>query len=328
MSIKIERLYDILSTMRPAYSQEEEKFCNKFLDIYEDMRTDMYGNRYMKIGESRTMFSCHTDTVHRQAGTQRIVKDGDLFRVIDSNCLGADDGAGVEVMLSMIDAEVPGLYVFHKEEEIGGNGSDFFAEGINEGDYDRCIAFDRRGTTDVITVQFGGDCCSLPFAQALAAELGMGYKPSPNGIFTDSANYTHKIPECTNLSVGYEHEHTSTETLNWVHLAKLTDKCINQVNWEDLPTVRSINDMYDPYEDFYSSAKDTVNHVGNYNLYDPPPEHDFTALEDWCYYHPEYAADYIEQLRAQIDDQFDDHFEMNHEQDFQIDPETGEIQWS
>ena len=40
----------------------------------------------------------------------------------------------------------------------------------------------------------------------------MKYKKDEGGVYTDSAEFTDIIPECTNISVGYYKEHTVNET--------------------------------------------------------------------------------------------------------------------
>ena len=62
--------------------------------------------------------------------TQEVFLDtfGTAFVDHASDCLGADDGAGVFLMLEMIDANVEGTYIFHRGEERGGWGSSQIAE--------------------------------------------------------------------------------------------------------------------------------------------------------------------------------------------------------
>jgi hypothetical protein len=147
-------------------------------------------------------------------------------------------------MREMILAQIPGLYVFHRAEEQGGIGSRFIAEStpdfLNGIDY--AIALDRKGVNDVITHQMHGRCCSDSFAAELAARLGNGYTPSKNGIFTDTANYTSLIPECTNISVGYQHEHSSNESLNLEHLLMLRHRLVN-LDTTGLPVARDPNEI-------------------------------------------------------------------------------------
>ena len=250
------KLLEMLGYKRPHGSESEATFIAKFIDTVPGMTQDAFGNRLLRLGHSTTLFSCHTDTVHRHPGTQKLVYDPGLNIIYkdDDEPLGADDAAGIWVLLQLIEARVPGLYVFHRGEECGGLGSHFIASqtpGLFDG-IQRAVAFDRRGRHDVITHQASGRCCSDAFALALADELRMGHKPSSLGIFTDTANYTDLIPECTNVSVGYEHEHTANEMLDLDYLELLAQSAI-AVDWEGLTTQRqpTQNDLYgDDWYDF------------------------------------------------------------------------------
>jgi hypothetical protein len=124
------------------------------------------------------------------------------------------------------------------------------------------IAFDRRGVGDVITEMFCGRTCSDTFAKALADGLNetnatamqnpdrvnwltpLRYKPDDTGSFTDTANYTRLIPECTNVSVGYEHEHGPDEILDTWHLKTLRSTTIKLFKAGiELPVERGVNDV-------------------------------------------------------------------------------------
>lgn len=198
---------------------------------------DKFGNEYIIIpGKgSDIMWSCHTDTVHTEGGRQLIrIKKGmaKLDEKAKANCLGADDGAGIWLMLEMIEAEKPGMYVFHRCEEKGGQGSDYAT--MNHGWWVKdklgvkaCIALDRKGYADVITHQGGTRCCSDEFAKSLVTALDMDwFKPCSHGVFTDSANWTDHIGECTNLSVGYFAQHCSSESLDVSFLCYMRNKLI------------------------------------------------------------------------------------------------------
>lgn len=193
-----------------------------------------------------TLFSSHVDTVHPDSANPRQGVDYDANLGVacpaGPHVLGADDAAGVWIMRQMIAAGVPGTYVFHRCEERGGQGSEHLA--LKHGEwlegFARAVAFDRRGTADVITHQGWGRCCSNKFAKALADALNeesLNYAPSDGGVFTDTANYTELIAECTNLSVGYAHEHTEREMIDVEHLCALRDACL-KVQWDELPTQR------------------------------------------------------------------------------------------
>ncbi len=225
----------MLTYCRPHGSKSERKFINRYIRSLPGIQVDDFGNLFKEIGDNnRVAWCCHTDSVHRRPGRQEIASGPDntmrLPKDSRSNCLGADDAAGVWIMREMILAGVPGLYIFHRAEEVGGQGSSHIAsktpaylEGI-----DIAISFDRRGKRDVITHQFGMRSASDAFARSLAEQLNtadptFSYRPSPDGIFTDTANYTDLVAECTNISVGYDGEHSTRETLDYDHLVRLRD---------------------------------------------------------------------------------------------------------
>ncbi len=256
--IGVKTLLDMLSYKRPHNSLTERLFIARFIDSVPGMKADKFGNRYLRIGDTGTMISCHTDTVHSIDGMQRLRVAGETVRLQEQDkkskerdCLGSDDGAGVYAALRMIQANIPALYVFHRGEECGGLGSTFIADHTPEllEPIVRCIALDRRGTQDIISHQMMGRCCSDAFAWAFADLLGMGHEPCEYGTFTDSANYTWNVPECTNVAVGYSFEHTQREWLDYGYLEQLIDKLCT-IDLESLPVVREPGDNGDFDDDY------------------------------------------------------------------------------
>ena len=228
----IKSLMAMLTYRRPHASKTEEKFIEKYIDPL-GAEQDGFGNRWLKIegvGDA-VLWSCHTDTVHYKDGMQATSKKNDIVTLnkkSKANCLGADDTAGVWLMVEMIKAGKPGTYVFHRGEECGGLGSDFVQkyeperlDGILA-----AIALDRKGYDSVITYQ-GARCCSDAFANSLADAIeGLEFRRDDTGLFTDTANYTHLVPECTNLSVGYGRQHTAKEWLDIAFLCALLDSLL------------------------------------------------------------------------------------------------------
>jgi len=305
---KLQKLLNILTYKRPAGSKSEMDMIKRYIDVLPFVYTDGYGNRILRVGEgSTTMFSCHTDTVHKTAGRQKPMYDKTREEVFinGKECLGADDGAGIIIMIHMINAGVNGLYVFHREEEIGGRGSNYIQKETPEllDGIERCIAFDRRGTESIITHQGMERCCSDKFCEDFAQQLmkdvhsDIVFFPDNGGSFTDSANYTHIIPECTNLSCGYNAEHTSSETQDVSFLKKLIESLV-KVDFENLATDR--NPHIIEYADYGYSI---------YNKYTPnykkPTEKIPTSIHglssgdilDFVYDYPEEAAQMLEEYR-------------------------------
>ena len=209
----------------------------------EQIQTDQHGNYFIKIGESRTIFSSHLDTACKEHTSVSHVFRDNMIETDGKTILGADDKAGMTIMLWMMLHNIPGLYYFFIGEEVGCIGSGLASKyGDFKGKYDRMISFDRRGLDSVITYQSSSRCCSDDFGRQLAKQLnksGLSYKTDDTGVYTDSAEFVDIIPECTNLSVGYYKEHTTSEKQDIEHLQKLAKACL-LVNWEDLVTRRDM----------------------------------------------------------------------------------------
>lgn len=243
-----------LTTKRAANTLSEAKFGAWLANRLPVTMIDEVGNLHVDLRTDprhTTLFTSHTDTCARGTGeVNYIVEDkteaGTLIWRAAGDVLGADDGAGVALMAHMVAAGVPGLYIFFRGEEIGGVGSSWLADNMPQAleGIERCISFDRAGYHDVITHQAGGRCCSDAFAQALAAaltteDMTLAYAPDNTGVFTDSANLTGIVPECTNLSVGYFSQHGDKEWQNVTFLQALAEQLL-KVEWDTLPTERSL----------------------------------------------------------------------------------------
>lgn len=304
----ITSLIQILTYQRPAGTKTERDFVRAFVKP-TGARPDARGNYFLTIGNEapRVLWSCHTDTVHRAEGRQKPRIRGGMIRAPkDSSCLGADDGAGVWLMLEMIRAKVPGLYIFHRAEEVGGLGSAHVAEQTPDAlaGIQIAIAFDRRGTQDVITHQGWSRCCSDDFAKSLAAQLP-GYRPDDSGVFTDTANYTRLIPECTNISVGYQAEHTANESLDSRHLLALRDAMLS-LDPSKLVVARDPADIEEAdidwrggWSSFYDDADwrgiDKVINKGGAMLRNADSNRETRDMAEMIADNPEIVADLLEQ---------------------------------
>lgn len=213
------------------------------LSIFPNLEKDEWGNYFIKLGNSRTIFTAHLDTAHKdQVDVNHIVSKQQIVTTDGRSILGADDKAGVTILLYLIKNNIPGLYYFFIGEEVGCIGStQASVYGQFSGHYDRIISFDRKGTNSVITHQSSVRTCSDEFAKELSSQLNkfenLYYKPDDTGVYTDSAEFVDSIPECTNISVGYQSEHTFRESQDLYHLNKLAQACLD-VEWEKLPTKR------------------------------------------------------------------------------------------
>ena len=247
-SIIYKTLARALSMKRPHNSEGTIRLTQWLEDHvprHAKVKRDAAGNLHVDTRVSqtnRTLFVAHVDTVHRDQGPNKIAKDATHWRA-DGAPLGADDGAGVAMLMHLLHSDIHGYFVFTQGEECGGIGAKWLADNMSNllTEFDRAIAFDRRGIDSVITHQSRGRCCSDAFAEALSAALNaddtLMYLPDNTGVYTDTAEFTLFIPECTNISVGYMHEHSDRESLDITHFAALAARVV-AIDWDGLPTER------------------------------------------------------------------------------------------
>jgi hypothetical protein len=265
-----------------TYPNGTEGFLKSYLP--EGTKTDKFGNFYYLVGDKpTTMFTCHLDTACSTQQKVTHVYDGNIIRTNGSTILGADDKAGMVVVMYMIKKKVPGLYYFFLGEEVGCIGSGKVSNDWENNEFSKTItkvvSFDRRGTTSVITHQWYGRCCSDEFAKELSTRLNNGgeslrLQPDDTGVLTDSAKFMDLVSECTNISVGYYKEHTTSEHQDIDYLSKLC-KSVCNIDWETLPIKRdkykydidTIDDDYDDYDDYDCEDSDYSHEYYSYFKY-------------------------------------------------------------
>lgn len=247
-SVLMRFLNDALSIKRPHKGSGEKQILGiilRSLPADADWHFDSIGNLHvdMRTTTSQTLFVAHVDTVHSSDGVNAIRKT-DAVWYADGSQLGADDGAGVAMLMHLLHGGVPAYYLFTIGEECGGIGAKFVADNYQHmlSGIKRAVAFDRRGTNSVITYQGWGRCCSDDFGYALADAFNattddLMYTIDDTGVYTDTAEFTDIVPECTNISIGYQREHSTSEALDVMHMLALADACL-AVDWESLPTTR------------------------------------------------------------------------------------------
>lgn len=241
-----------------------EKLAEPYLP--KGWKNDKHGNYYYVIGKSdpSVMFTCHLDTAdHGQPKKVEHVIEGKIVKTDGKTILGADDKAGAAMMVYMIEKGFPGMYYFFIGEETGCIGSRALKGYLQSNKEDelyknitKVVSLDRRDDNSIITFQCGERCCSDEFADDLAKQLnsagGFKYVKDQGGLVTDSHHLADIIPECTNLSVGYDDQHSVREKQDIEFLQKLTDACM-KVDWESLPIKRDPTKI--ERRSYYSSSR-------------------------------------------------------------------------
>ena len=201
---------------------------------------DFSGNYFTEIGDSGTIFTSHLDTHGDTIQSINHRFSGDLITSDGTSILGADDKAGVSLMMYMIHHKVPGLYYFFRSEEVGCLGSKEIAREMNLENWKRVVSFDRRGTNSLVTHQSSIKTCSQDFSTSLLQQLrrgGLDYVVDTQGVSSDSLSFIDSVSECVNLSVGYQNEHLTTESQDIKFLERLA-RAVVAIDWENLPTSR------------------------------------------------------------------------------------------
>ena len=172
-----------LSLTSETYPHGTEK--ELFHLLPSNLETDQFGNLFIEIGISpSTMFTSHLDTASYEKKKVNHIFRGNIVGTDGTSILGADDKAGVTIMLYMIQENIPGLYYFFLGEERGCIGSKKVADLHKNSplpNIKKVISFDRRDNGSIITFQSSQRCCSNKFATALADELNQKSKKEKQG---------------------------------------------------------------------------------------------------------------------------------------------------
>ena len=283
--VKIDALLDILSLVRVSNSAAEEYLIDHYI-VPHNPEQDTYGNLFVTVGENPSVaFTAHTDTVHSaydyssyyvgKKGSKKAPAHRDVANNLErqaigihnnvayldskNDCLGADDGTGVWIMLNLIKAKVPGLYCFYRDEESGRQGSEWSAkhDADRYANIDMMLSFDRKGITDVITHQMGARCCSELFAEHISKAIDPEGQVAPDdtGSYTDSYSFMHMIPECTNICVGYYCQHTDFEEQDLTWAAYLVNRLI-AIDWNIVPVDRKPGALSNQYIDVQAMVEE------------------------------------------------------------------------
>lgn len=175
-----------------------------------------------------------------------------------SKCLGADDRAGIWIALQMILQGTTTVfnYGFFSGEERGCVGSQKFIKDLPIDNYTCFIGLDRasrKGVQNVAT--YGYDNTEL-----IQLFVDYGYEEQ-SGTFTDCSTLAgHSNVACINLSVGYQKEHSITETLD-IALMKETLEVMLDVDIPEVDFEATINKF-----EYFPEYGYKYNRKGNFNF--------------------------------------------------------------
>ncbi|WP_158299205.1 M28 family peptidase [Paenibacillus antri] len=247
-----ERLYCIVSEPATLFRYEADRFAEGLVELLEipgesgseerirraaiaklrrhadDLFVDRAGNVCAAIlcGEGPTvLLSAHMDVFSEIEPERRIVRRGTELSSSEG-ILGADDRAGMAVILELCRrvhrTNFNGTLkvALTVREEIGLEGSQALDAAWLE-DVRGAIVVDRRGTRDIVTscgrvIPFCSEAYGRLF-EAAGALAGMpDWRVTPGGSSDAKVLATEFGIPSVNLSAGYRHEHTSSETVDYL----------------------------------------------------------------------------------------------------------------
>ena len=242
----------------------------------------------------------HTDTVFDKKPTEYtldisypIIKSSDKSRGI-----GADDRVGV-YMLAKLANKVPAVLCLFDQEETGCIGSGNFNATMIE-QYVSCwIGLDRRGYKDIATYGYDND-----ELQKFIKKIGF---KEVMGSITDVSELASQTDiACINFSVGYYHEHTPREFLNFDQIKNTLLKVVEYI--ELLEDKKYEADYFDAYTSYYNyrgtkyyrNKREVEDYRQSYlldDILDRCPKcgkYEFDPSMDICYACGYQATEYIE----------------------------------
>lgn len=281
------------------------------VDQYDDILGTEYGAHHLEnigyfltVGDAdNLLFTSHLDTASYESHPTRVKRKqlgSGLVGTDGTTILGADDKAGVAVMLHMIRAKVPGHYMFYVGEERGMKGSLAHIKKLSQEGYpySQVVSFDRGGDNSIITHQLAEPCASPEYVAALRTELSkhrLVYRGDDTGTYTDSYSHIGRAVEATNLSVGYYRQHTVSEVQDLGFLGVLAEAA-TKIPWGELPLV-GVEGMYD-YNRWgdYSLERGLLSKPNLESVLYGTEDYTYDSLRDWVESCPDEAAAALEEL--------------------------------
>ena len=183
------------------------------------------------IGDIPIALVAHMDTVFKYP-VDNMYYDSQKGVVWSPEGLGADDRAGIFAIIKIIQAGLRPAIILTTDEESGGIGASALAElTCPIPDLKYMIQLDRRGTNDCVFY----DCYNPDFVEYVES---FGFVERW-GTFSDISVLMPAWKICgVNLSVGYEDEHSVSETLHIKALYNTIAKVRKMLGVKEIPTFK------------------------------------------------------------------------------------------
>lgn len=186
------------------------------------------------VGDIPIALVAHLDTVFKTP-PQTIYYDKEKCVMWSPEGLGADDRAGVFAIIKILQAGLRPTVIFTTDEEKGALGAEKLVQEVPQPftELKYVIQLDRRGSNDCVFYNCGNET----FTEYVET---FGFAEN-YGSFSDISVIcpAWKIAG-VNLSIGYDDEHSVTETLNTTHMLQTISKVKKMLQVENIPAFEYI----------------------------------------------------------------------------------------
>lgn len=223
-----EKDYNLFKSLVTLAQDELHLLLYKFLQKRYDniINTEDY---LIGIGDIPVGLVAHMDTVF-DSPPKQIYFDDRSWTFWSPDGLGADDRAGIYIILKILQAGYKPTVIFTTDEEIGAIGASALVEDFPKPptELKYLIQLDRRNHFDAVFY----DCGNLDFMEYIES-FDFCYA---DGIFSDISIICPAWNLAgVNLSVGYVNEHSYLETCNMKITEKTMLKVINILKKDEHP---------------------------------------------------------------------------------------------
>ncbi len=230
----------IVSLKQSSLQKTLEAFLNKKYDTVISRKEYLFAK-----GDIPIALVAHMDTVF-QKPPKDIYYDREMGVIWSPEGGCGDDRAGVFAILKVIQSGLRPSVIFTTDEEVGGLGAEKlindFPEAPTQLNY--IIQLDRRGTNDCVFY----DCDNPQFVQYVES---FGFIEN-YGSFSDISEICPAWGMAgVNLSIGYEDEHSVSETLHVNPLLKTISKVKSMLQATNIPEFKYIPSVSASYWNRY-----------------------------------------------------------------------------
>jgi hypothetical protein len=188
------------------------------------------------VGDIPIALVAHMDTVFKNPPqSQHIFYDKEKCTMWSPDGLGADDRAGIFAIIKILQAGLKPTVIFTTDEELGAIGAENLVLDIPKPytELRYIIQLDRRGSNDCVFY----NCNNSAFTDYIET---FGFAQSL-GSFSDISVICPMWGVAgVNLSIGYDDEHTVSETLNTTHMLQTISKVKKMLQVEHIPSFEYI----------------------------------------------------------------------------------------